>query len=93
MKEATKKPGPAKAGFIGIPIERGIAIPPRRGSKGRPPGDVAKALLRLEVGESIAIPLERRKRLSWAAATWGRKTGRKFIVRELDGFARCWRVK
>ena len=93
MKTSTKSLNPIRGEFIGIPIERGIAIPPRAKAHRGPAGGMSTVVQRLEVGESFAVRAHLRQRLAVTASVYGKRLGRKFVVRELDGFARCWRVK
>jgi len=83
----------ARADFIGIPIERGIPIPTDSG-KGMsgPRTMIGQALVKLQPTESFAVPLEQKSKLASNAHAWAKKLKRKFIVRELNGYARCWRL-
>lgn len=92
MSKQSVKPKPVKDSFVGIPIERGIPMPPKQAQKTGPRTPISVAMHKLKVGESFAVPLEQKKRLGIAASTCRKRTGAKFAVRELDGFARVWRL-
>ena len=48
----------------------------------------------MQVGDSFFVPVgdATRAQVSNAASPWGKKHGRRFTVRTVDGGCRCWRV-
>jgi hypothetical protein len=80
-------------------IEKGIPIPPRRRVTPAGNADFDK----LEVGDSFAVPVPEEyrhkptiwagtNRLRTAAHQYGKRHGRTFTVRCVDGAIRIWRV-
>jgi len=71
-------------------IEKGIAIPERKG------GTVKYPFEQMEVGDSFFVPESaevRRSNFSNSASSYGKRTGKKFTVRKVEGGWRCWRVE
>lgn len=69
-------------------VDKDVPLPPKR-------QDVLGqyALRELEVGESILFPVADRTRVSVAASTLKKKTGKDFTIRIVDtDSARIWRV-
>ncbi len=54
---------------------------------------MAKAMDRLEVGESFAVPRKQSRRLVGCARTTKKRTGRVFKVRTQGPWSRAWRMK
>lgn len=77
---------------LGIPIERGIPVAARKRRIGRPRSPIAIALLKLRVGESFAVPLEKRKQLQSLSTQTKAKTVGRYVTREHEGVARVWRI-
>lgn len=92
MSKQAVKPKPMKESFIGIPIERGIPIPPKVNRQTGPRTPMSLALHKLKPTESFAVPLEQKARVSVAACSCHKRTGAKFVVREHEGYARVWRL-
>lgn len=68
-----------------IKIDKGIPLPPRGGRQRYPWQE-------MEVGDSFFVEGASVRSLSAAAAQVGRRSGRKFSLRTVEGGVRCWRV-
>lgn len=47
----------------------------------------------MEVGDSFFLSVDQRRKFSNTASGWGKRNGKKFIVRKVDGGFRCWRTE
>lgn len=70
-------------------IEKGIAIPEKPRSGGRPTKYPFKVM---EVGDSVFIDEAEAKAAIAAARATGRIHGKKFVYRTVDGGIRIWRA-
>lgn len=68
------------------PIESGIVLSRRRDSTKYP-------LASLEVGDSFLVPGAVARRLATAASQAGKRLGRKFATRKVEGGVRVWRLE
>ena len=69
-----------------IKIEKNIPIPTFKKTLKYP-------FEEMQVGDSFFVKDVKRNNLSITARKYGSKTGRKFLVREVEGGVRCWRVE
>jgi hypothetical protein len=67
-------------------IEKGVPLPGR----GRSP---IYPFEQMEVGDSFAVPEDKRHVVGPAAAWFGKRHGRKYSVRKTTGGFRVWRVE
>jgi hypothetical protein len=70
-------------------IDKGIPVPPQRR---RGCGEVIDVLERMEVGDSVVFP-DSGKRVTFATSGYGKRLGRKFVTRKVDGGRRIWRIE
>ena len=70
-------------------IDKGVPMPKLRGGPGRNPiyplGD-------MEVGDSFLVPGEKRSSLRSAIQMYGKRYGKRFSLRTVDGGQRVWRL-
>ncbi|MDP9196110.1 MAG: hypothetical protein M3O22_04985 [Pseudomonadota bacterium] len=71
-------------------IEKGIAIPTIVRGRARSPEKYPWS--QMEVGDSFFTPAGAAKYLNRAAQVAGKRLGRKFSVRKVEGGQRTWRV-
>ncbi len=69
-----------------IKVEKNIPIPPFRKTLKYP-------FEGMEVGDSFFVTDVKRNNLAITARKYGSKTGKKFLVRDVKGGVRCWRVE
>jgi hypothetical protein len=67
-------------------IEKGVPFP---GPQGR---GLFGAVRRMEVGDSIFVADGKQNTVSATGSAIGRRTGRKFMTRKVEGGIRIWRV-
>jgi hypothetical protein len=65
-------------------------VPPPGGTPGRP---VKYPFLSLNVGQSFFVPLGDRRTISVCASRVGGRLKRQFVVRQVEGGVRAWRLK
>lgn len=73
-----------------IPIDKGIPIPTR--CHGRRGVRVLYPFPDMEIGDSFFVEGSASS-VESAASSYGKRTGRKFTTRYVDGGARVWRIK
>ena len=71
-------------------VESNVPTPPV--NEGRP-GHSKYPLRDMEIGDSFGFPYDDVKLVRSAIGTYNRRHEGKFIVRKVDGGARCWRVE
>ena len=69
-----------------IKIEKNIPVPPFRKALKYP-------FEEMQVGDSFLVTDVKRENLAITARKYGKKAGKDFLVREVEGGVRCWRVK
>jgi len=70
----------------GVKIEKGVPIPKSK-------ADLKWPWDKLKVGESFLFPIELLASARSQAYSYGKKLGRHFTTRTVDGGARVWRDK
>lgn len=68
-------------------IDKGIAIPDPRTNGCIYPWDD------MEIGDSFIVPPEKDKSIHATKSAAGKRYGKKFIARKVDGGTRVWRVE
>lgn len=68
-------------------IEKNIPIPNSRSNRPQLPFD------QMEVGDSFLAPDLSKNRVYNAANEYRLKTGKRFLVRAVEGGTRCWRIE
>jgi hypothetical protein len=69
-------------------IEKNIPVPAARSGNGSYP------FHSMEVGDSFAVVRERKTRVGSAAFAYGKKHGKKFVIRKVSGdLFRLWRTQ
>ncbi len=68
-------------------IEKNIPMPRRRDE------DLGLPFDQMEVGDSFLAPDLTKKVLYNAANSFRKKTGKRFLLRTVEGGIRCWRVE
>lgn len=71
-----------------IQIDKNVPLPPS--GAGRPP---IYPLREMEVGDSFYSAAGKMKAIATAACKAGKKFGRRYAVRAVDGGVRVWRVE
>lgn len=74
---------------MGFEITTAHAIPDYKTGK---PWNKVYPFRNMNVGDSFDAPIETFHRVQNAAIVWGRRNGKRFVTRRVDGVARCWRV-
>jgi hypothetical protein len=71
-------------------VEKGVPIPTQRMMAGM----IKYPLGQMEVGDSFLFDVGDRKRVTNAAASYGKTSGRRFTVRTINTIeGRCWRIE
>ena len=69
-----------------IKIDKGIPLLPFRRAMKNPFDEMG-------VGDSFMVKGVKRENLAVTAAKYGKKSGKAFLVREVEGGVRCWRIE
>ena len=73
---------------MNLQIEKNVPMPINYGNSSTLTTTIAK----MEVGDSVFVPDVRQPRLASSISYTGKKTGRKFTYRTVEGGFRVWRA-
>lgn len=69
-----------------IKIDKDVPVPPFKRALKYP-------FDKMEVGDSFMVKGVKRENLAVTAAKYGKKSGKAFLVRDIEGGVRCWRIE